>query len=308
MNAGEVIQSYVRDVASCLPRSRRDDVAFELRALLTDELAAKAEAQGRAPDTKMAMELLKGFGRPPEVARRYHERPALIDPADTHHFLIWSIAGTVALSVLSALSRKASLEAGLFLEWLGLLLVVFALIAWWRRAHPNSFGWRPKRGPDFMPRWLAVFALAMTLIFPLSMYAAPEMFVETLFVGSIPTSGLELTEAFRQSWQRAATLALLLTVVALYAATAVQGGWRSWTRWAIAAAHLALGLLLVAHARPMSRLPGEEAFAVFASPTANAAAMPIFGAVGALLVLGGLYDAWRAWSQIRPAPAVQPAG
>lgn len=304
MNAGEVIQSYVRDVASCLPRAKRDDVAFELHALLSDELAAKAEAEGRAPDKAMAMDLLKGFGRPAEVARRYHERPPLIDPADTHHFLIWSIAGAVALSVLTALSRSRGLEVGLFLQWLGLLLIVFALAAWWRRRHPQSFGWRPKRGPDEMPRSLALLALAMTLVFPLFMYAAPDTFVRAIFVGSIPAGGLDLTDAFRESWQRATTLTLIAAVAALHATVAVQGRWRAWTRWASAGAHLALGLLLVAHARPMAKLPSEETFAIFVHPTANAVAAPIFAAVGALLVLGALYDAWRAWSRISPAPAV----
>ena len=88
MNANDVIDSYVRDVARYLPREKRNDVAFELRALLGDELAAKAQAAGRAPDKPMAMELLKGFGRPAEAAGRYHQRAALIDPTDTHHFLI----------------------------------------------------------------------------------------------------------------------------------------------------------------------------------------------------------------------------
>src|SRR5262245_8316293 len=64
MNANEVIESYVCDVARSLPRDKRNDVAFELRALLADELAAKAQAAGRAPDEAMAMDLLQRFGRP----------------------------------------------------------------------------------------------------------------------------------------------------------------------------------------------------------------------------------------------------
>ena len=55
MNANDVIESYVRDVGYCLPRGKRNDVAFELRALLGDELAAKAQAAGRAPDKAMVM-------------------------------------------------------------------------------------------------------------------------------------------------------------------------------------------------------------------------------------------------------------
>ena len=64
MNANDLIDSYVADVARLLPRKQRDDVAFELRALLVEELDAKAEAAHRAPDTALALELLTGFGRP----------------------------------------------------------------------------------------------------------------------------------------------------------------------------------------------------------------------------------------------------
>jgi len=71
MTAGEVLECYVRDVAGDLPRSKRNDVAFELRALLDDELAARAAARDREPDREMAMELLAGFRRPAEAAARY---------------------------------------------------------------------------------------------------------------------------------------------------------------------------------------------------------------------------------------------
>lgn len=53
MTATEVLDAYVRDVARYLPRAHRNDVAFELRALLEDELRARAEADGRAPDEAM---------------------------------------------------------------------------------------------------------------------------------------------------------------------------------------------------------------------------------------------------------------
>src|SRR5690348_3765322 len=82
MTADDVIESYVRDVARLLPHKRRDDVALELRALLQEELAAKAEAAGRPQDQAMAMALLAGFGRPAEAAARYEPRKPLIDPED----------------------------------------------------------------------------------------------------------------------------------------------------------------------------------------------------------------------------------
>jgi len=163
MNGNEVIESYVRDVARCLPRKMRNDVALELRALLGDELAAKAHAQGRVPDKVMAMELIKGFGRPAEAAARYHPRPAVIDAADTHHFLIWSLAGAVVLTVLSAVSQAGKVDSGLFLQWLGALVIVFALMGWRRRRSPGALRWKPTRDPHSIPRGLSLLAMVATL-------------------------------------------------------------------------------------------------------------------------------------------------
>ena len=47
MNANDVIESYITDVALRLPRRQRNDVAFELRALLHEELQARADDAGR---------------------------------------------------------------------------------------------------------------------------------------------------------------------------------------------------------------------------------------------------------------------
>jgi hypothetical protein len=306
MNANDVIESYVRDVARYLPRGKRNDVAFELRALLGDEMTAKARAAGRAPDKAMAMELLKGVGRPAEAAGRYHQRPAVIDPTDTHHFLIWSLAAAVTVSVVSRMSRAGAMSgSGLFLQCLGALVVVFALMGWWRRRQPGALGWRPKRGPDWMPRGLAVLAMAATLIFPVFMYAAPQTFVRVVFLGTLPTSGVELTEAFGQSGLRGATMTLLILLAAMYAAIVVQGGGRPWTGWTSVVLHGGLGLLLVAHAAPTEALPGRETVPVFQSAGSNTVAMPIYGAVGAMLVLCALYDAYREWSRVSPAPALE---
>lgn len=306
MNANDLMESYVRDVARYLPRGKRNDVAFELRALLGDELAAKSQAAERAPDKAMAMELLKGFGRPAEAAGRYYQRSAVIDPTDTHHFLIWTLAAAVTVSVLSKMSLAGAMRSGgLFLQCLGALVIVFALMGWWRRRHPGALGWRPKRGPDWMPRGLAVPAMIGTLIFPVFMYAAPQTFVRVIFLGMLPTSGVELTEAFSQSWLRAATMTLLILLAAMYAAIVMQGGGRRWTGWTSVVVHGALGLLLVAHAARADALPAKETVAVFQSARSNAVATPIFGAVGALLVLCALYDGYREWARVSPAPALE---
>ncbi len=299
MTANEVIESYVRDVAACLPRGKRNDVAFELRALLGDELAAKARIEGRSPDRAMVMGLLTGFGRPAEVAARYHQRPALIEPADTHHFLIWTLAGAVSISVLSALSPEEGRDNGdLFLKWVGSLVIVFALLGWWRRRKPGTLGWKPGRGPDSMSRPAALLALVATAIFPVFMYAAPEVFVRIMFLGAIPSSGVQLAEEFRQSGHRTATLIVLFLLPVMYAAVFVQGGMRPWTNWISCALHASLGLLLAAQGGL------AQQGLVFASARANEVSAPIFGLTGAFTLLCALYVVYQEWSRIRPAPAM----
>lgn len=45
---------------------------------------------------------------------------------------------------------------------------------------------------------------------------------------------------------------------------------------------------------------------MFAAPCADAIAMPWFRFAGAILLLGALYDLYREWVRVDPAPA--PAG
>ncbi|ATQ41830.1 hypothetical protein [Caulobacter mirabilis] len=301
MNANEVIESYVRDTAACLPRKMRNDVAFELRELLGDELAARAEAAGRPADKAMALELLTGFGRPAEAARRYHERPAIIDPADTHHFAIWTLAGAVGLGVLSILDTKGELDhGGLFLQWIGILTLFFGLAGWWRRRNPGKLGWKPNRGVEYMSPTAGLFAAAMTLIFPVFMYAAPERFVETAFFGAFPGRVAALTEAFADSPLRWATLALLVASAAYYAVTGLRRGYHGWAHWAGLALNATLGAAFLAHGAP-------GAPTVFVLPAANAIALPIFPAIGALFLAGALYDVYQLWARITPAPSLKAA-
>ena len=82
MRANEVIDAYVADVAVRLPRARRDDVAFELRALLLEALQDDADAAGRPADEAMALARVRASGRPADVAARYRTPVTIIDPAD----------------------------------------------------------------------------------------------------------------------------------------------------------------------------------------------------------------------------------
>ncbi|HRF83237.1 MAG TPA: hypothetical protein PLO34_02250 [Pseudoxanthomonas sp.] len=303
MNVDEIIESWVRDVVACLPRGRRADVAFELHALLQEDLAARAEAAGRAPDKAMALALLKDFGRPAAMAQLYHARPALVAAADTHHFLIWALGGAVVLVTHTVLGHPDTDVGGLFLQWLGLLLLCFAAIDWMRRRRPHALHWTPSRGPEWTPRWLSALSLACLLVFPVAMYAAPMEFARWLLPDAVRVDGLALTAAFAGSWQRGVTQGLLVALALLEGVALVAGRRPRWTRRAGAAVSLALGTMFVAHASPMTPFGGGAAFEVFALAHANAVAAPVFLAVGGMMILFGLYYAWQEWSLIRPQPS-----
>jgi len=71
VDANAIIEDYVNTVGAKLPRKLRDDVGLELRTLLTEQLGSAAEEAGRPADGEMAMDLLRRFGAPDEVATRY---------------------------------------------------------------------------------------------------------------------------------------------------------------------------------------------------------------------------------------------
>ena len=302
MTADDVIESYVRAVAGYLPRGKRNDVAFELHALLQDELAAKGVAQGRAPDRALAMELLAGFGRPAEAAARYQPRTPLIDPADNHNFLIWAVVGTIVFSKVGRLSP---------LQWVGGVFVWFAVAAWLRRRQTGErLHWRPKWDPypEVASRLWVLLPGLSTLVFPFAMYLAPQAWWDTATLGHGVAGGLALTDAFLHSWQRVVTLATLALVIAIYAAVAAQGGWRTWSRRTLIVANFMVGGMLVAHAAPMVTLLDRQIFMIFQSQVANQVAMPIFGLVGGLTQLASLYTAYKEWARVTPEPALHGAG
>jgi hypothetical protein len=252
----------------------------------------------------MAMALLAGFGRPAEAAARYEPRRPLIDPEDNHNLGIWTLVGLVLIGMSD---DPPDLDP---VRWFGILALVFMAIAWWRRRRPEgSFGWKPRAQPKpaRAPRWQALLAAAGLIVFPLAMYLAPQAFWDTATFGHGVGGGLALTDAFAHSWQRIATIGWLLAYVAVWLVVAVQGGWRRWSRQADIFTGIGLGLMLLAHAAPMTTLLDRVPFAMFALPGADTVAMPWFGFAGAIVLLGALYDLYVEWTRVEPAPATASA-
>ncbi|MGE5326983.1 MAG: HAAS signaling domain-containing protein, partial [Deltaproteobacteria bacterium] len=77
----ELIDRYVHEVGEHLPERMREDVEAELRSLLTDAVEARAREASRPVDDEIISRVLREFGQPQEVARRYApEAEYLIGP------------------------------------------------------------------------------------------------------------------------------------------------------------------------------------------------------------------------------------
>ncbi len=169
MSPNDVIETYVAEVMRRVPAKERHDIGLELRDLLTEMLADRAEAAGKPADDAMLLAMLRDFGAPAEVAARYRPPGAIIIPAEqTRSFAALAIGG-VALQwalTLPAVFADQPLVAwwfswGLGAFWWPGLMVMFALLGaglrqrgWWQPV------WRPRVvDPDRVNRAVMAFGL-----------------------------------------------------------------------------------------------------------------------------------------------------
>ncbi len=250
MHANEVIETYIEDTVRLLPRRQRDDVAAELRSLLNEELHARAQESGRAPDESLALALARDHGRPNEVAARYQAPWAIIDPADSTSFMRAAIIGAGALVLFAAMSeRQPSLrETGLnlinigILVWLGILVVAFGAKNWIRRRWPATVRWEP-RDRDRANRVGTAVVVPIAAFFVV-LYAAPTWALGRLSGGRLDTSWAAYTADFqrlRLLW----FIGLMVGLLALLAFVAIQGRWRRLTRSINIGLNMALACLIL---------------------------------------------------------------
>ena len=138
-----IIENYVNDVAAHLPRKVRNDIGFELGALLAEQLTAAAAEAGRTADEALAIQVVRGFGSPVEVAARYRA-PALeiIEPRHSSAFIKLSVACVAvqwALTLPAVFGSRTTFAQwwlswgfGAF-AWVGWLVIWFGIVAWARR-------------------------------------------------------------------------------------------------------------------------------------------------------------------------------
>lgn len=173
-----LIEAYVSDVMKRLPMKQRHDVGYELRALLGEELRGRSAGAGRLPDHAMALDLLRGFGHPEEVAARYHPPGVPIIPGNATRWFAWGTVIGVGLQWATTLPIAIGsgeinwigrwwVTAGLgALWWPGLLVTLTMIAAFIRQRWPGAPQlWNPKvvdRGHVNRP--LYVLGLAASLI------------------------------------------------------------------------------------------------------------------------------------------------
>jgi hypothetical protein len=250
MDAQSIVQSYVDDVAARLPRRLRNDVGLELRTLLTDQLNAAVADTGRAPDHETAMEVLRQFGRPEEVAARYQPRGfQIIEPEHAPAFVTLSVACVVLqwavtlpkvfMSDMTVGEWWMSRGFGAF-AWVGALVLWFAAAGWVRRRDPvapeslarpwtHHLFWLPL--PEY---WRpvdrdAVLRNASATLLPLSavliaFFFAPSRALDQLLPAGTDTSWALYGAGF-QRWLLMPLIALMSARWLLFLAAVIKRRW-----------------------------------------------------------------------------------
>jgi hypothetical protein len=311
MTPDEVIDCYVTDVARHLPRSKRNDVAYELGALLREELRGRAGDAGRLPDEAMALQLLRSFGHPAEVADRY--RPpgvTFIKASESRMFAVLSLGGValqwgVSLPVAFAELKPGEEELALLGRWWvsyglaafwwpGFLVVIAMFAAWISQNAKAAAPWKP-RGVDRDAINRAAWILGIAAA------AAGTAFLVVLpwAIDNVSNPNLAAALRFDADFlvERAPlVLAFMLGHIALYVMLVIEGRWRPLTRWLDIVISLAIGAILV--------------WFIAAGPIfeAEAADESVKGGIGfvILIILADVgFKVWRAFARVRPPRALK---
>ena len=175
MNPNDVIDTYVVDVMRRVPVRERNDIGLELRGLLHDMLAGRADAAGHAADDAMVLAMLRDFGEPAEVAARYQPPGTVIIPAaQTRQFALLSLVGVGlqwALTLPRVFQGDLPVVAWWFswglgsLWWPGFLVMMAVAAAGVRALGMARPSWRPRNvDSERVNRGAMAFGLAAMLV------------------------------------------------------------------------------------------------------------------------------------------------
>lgn len=174
MNPNDVIEAYVLDVMRRLPGRERNGIGLELRGLLADMLAERAESHANPADDALVLAMLRDFGTPAEVAARYRPPGVVIIPAEqTRSFVLLSVVGIVLQWALTLprVFQGAPLAGWWFswglgaLWWPGFLAMLAVIAAGIRQTGLFKPGWRPRVvDPERIHRGSLAVGLAWFLV------------------------------------------------------------------------------------------------------------------------------------------------
>lgn len=307
-----LIEAYVLDITRRLPRRMRNDVAFELRALLTEGLRDRAADAGRLPDDAMALDLVREFGRPDDVAARYHPPGEPIIPAAYTSGFAWTTVIGMALQwgVSLPLALSGDLAPGVpesgrigawwvtyglgAFWWPGFIISMMLIAGLVRRAWPaKSSDWIPraKIDPDHVNRPAMMIGLGLALC-GVAMWVFIAWLVTT--VDAPATRALALDPEF-MAMRAPAVLFIWAAGIALMIVLIFEGRWRSLTR------RIDLGSKVVAALLMLWFALGGRIFVNDAADQTTKAFLALFVL---LLVCQIGFHVWRLRERIRQ-PQVQ---
>lgn len=292
MDVDSLIDAYVQDVAQLLPRKQRSDVALELRELLREDLQSRAADRGRALDADIALEGLRAFGAPKEVAARYFEPRIIIPPTETRRFLFAAIIGVAVLIALSPLGnpppQSGEMGEAIFV-WLGVLVTYFGLRGMVQRRRKAAQSWVP-REYDKVNRLVPLSFIALIFV-GIAAYGAPRWIFSQLTHGGTLSASLDYDPAFYAS-RLPVLFALWLCQAVLFAVLAVRGRWNPWLRRVDFGLEAGVAAVLI-----WFLFAGD----IFKEPTLNSAAPNLISAVVLLLLIDLGVKLYRGVGGLPPA-------
>jgi hypothetical protein len=245
MDVDELIGTYIRDVVQRLPRKQRQDVALELHGLVREELQSSAASLRRTLDADIALEGLRAFGKPQDVASRYFDPWIIIPPSETRRFTFAALIGALVLTALSPLSTapaRSGQLAILMLAWLGALVSYFAIRSFIDRRRTAASLWVP-REKDRVSRAGLIAIIAMIAI-GIFAYGAPGWLFSRFSHGQLLPAWLDYDPVF-QSTRLPALFFLWVCQAVLLAVLVIRGRWNPVLRRLDISLEMGVGLVLL---------------------------------------------------------------
>jgi hypothetical protein len=256
MTADELIDGYVAEVITLVRRRQRPDVAQELLALLTEEVDAVAPSHPSREAAARAV--VAGFGRPAEVAARYGSPVAIIDPVDTRSFLLYAGGGAVWILYAGLLGGlvdslpPADLQQAVgrtwpdIFAWVGVLVVIFGALGWYRRRFPAAIVWKPRPLPRIrINRPLRAAAIVFFIAGTVALIHPPWL-IRLVTGGRASQAAYDAfvyDEGFLRSYAPV-VLALQIIGIGMQVVLLLRGRYQQWMFWVETAYALVLCVVL----------------------------------------------------------------